>query len=72
VDEKGRVFVETYENGEGPDEFLLQIFNPEGIFIGTQYLKEARLRKFKNNYLYCVFRKESGFEELMAYKMIWQ
>ncbi len=72
VDEEGRVFVETYEEDEGPDEVLLQILNPDGIFVGTKYLKVARSRKFKNNHLYCVSRKKSGFEELIAYKMIWQ
>jgi len=60
-------------------------FNPDGTlakeikktarmftFVGTKYLKAARSRKFKNNHLYCVSRKESGFEELIAYKIIWQ
>ena len=64
--------METYEEGAGPDEVLFQIFNPDGIFVGTKYLKEARLRKFKNNHLYWVSRKERGFEELIAYKIIWQ
>ncbi len=71
VDEEGRIFVETYEEGAEPDEILFQIFNPDGIFIGTKYLKEARSRKFKNNHLYCISRKESGFDELIAHKIIW-
>lgn len=72
VDDEARILVETYEEGEGPDEVLLQIFNPEGIFIGTKYLKEARTRKFKNNRLYSVYRKESGYEELVVNKMKWE
>ena len=72
VDDEERIFVETYEEGEKPGEVLLQIFNAEGIFIGTKYLKEARTRKFKNNRLYCVYRKESGYEELVVYKMKWE
>ena len=72
VDDEARILVETYEEGERPDEVLLQIFNPEGIFIGTKYLKEARTRKFKNNRLYCVYRKESGYEELVVNKMKWE
>ncbi len=72
VDDEARILVETYEEGERPDEVLLQIFNPEGTFIGTKYLKEARTRKFKNNRLYCVYRKESGYEELVVYKMKWE
>jgi hypothetical protein len=72
VDEEERILVETYKEGESPEEMLVQIFSPEGIFVGTKYLKTARKRKFKNNRQYCVSRKESGFEELVAYKMIWQ
>jgi hypothetical protein len=72
VDDEARILVETYAEGEEPDEVLLQIFNPEGIFIGTKYLKEARTRKFKNNRLYSVYRKESGYEELVVYKMKWE
>ena len=72
VDDEERIFVETYKEGESPEEVLVQIFNPEGIFIGTEYLKAARLRKFANDHLYCVYRKDSGFEELVAYQMTWR
>jgi len=72
VDDDERIFVETYEEGERPGEALLHIFNPEGIFIGTQSLKESRSRRFKNNRMYSVYRKESGFEELVVYKLRWE
>jgi len=72
VDNETRIFVETYEEGERPGEALLHIFNPEGIFIGTKSLKESRSRKFKNNRMYSVYRKESGFEELVVYKLRWK
>jgi hypothetical protein len=72
VDDEERIFVETYEVGAQPGEVLLQIFNPEGIFIGTKSLKEARSRKFTNNRLYCTSRKESGYDELAVYKVIWE
>jgi len=72
IDNEERIFVETYEEGEKPGEVLLQIFNPEGVFIGTKSLKEARSRKFKYNHLYSTSRKESGYEELAVYKVIWE
>ncbi len=72
VDEQERILVETYKGGEVLQELELLIFNPEGILVGAKYLKEARLRKFANNRLYCVYRKENGFEELVAYRMIWE
>jgi len=72
VDDDERIFVETYEEGEMPGEYILHIFNPEGIFIGSKSLKEAQARKFKNDRLYCVYRKESGYEELVVYTMRWE
>ncbi len=77
TDEEGRIFVMTYEEGENSDEYVFDIFNPEGVFICRKNLKdfskEAGLKgKFKNNRLYCVYEKESGFEKLVAYKVIWK
>lgn len=72
VDDEGRILVETYEEGENPIEYLLHIFNPEGVFVGSKSLKEARSRKFKNNRLYCIYRKDSGYEEFVAYKLSWK
>lgn len=72
VDDEERIFVDTYEECEEQGEHILHIFNPEGIFVGSTSLKEARARKFKNNRLYCVYRKESGFQELVTYKINWE
>ena len=72
IDDDERIFVETYEKGEKPGEYILHIFNPQGIFVSSIALREARARKFKNNRLYCIYRKESGFEELVAYKKKWE
>lgn len=72
IDDEERIFVETYEEGEETREALLYIFNPEGMFIGIKSLKEAKARKFKNDRLYCVYRKDSGYEEFVAYKVSWK
>ena len=72
VDDEERIFVEIYQEGEKPGEVILYIFNTEGIFVGTKSLKEARERRFKNNHMYCIYRKESGYDELVAYKMMWE
>ena len=72
IDDEERIFVETYEKGEETGEALLYIFNPEGMFIGIKSLKEAQARKFKNDRLYCIYRKESGYEEFVAYKVSWK
>ncbi len=69
IDDEERIFVETYEEGEETREALFYIFNPEGMFIGIKSLKKASFRKFKNDRLYCIYRKESGYEEFVAYKV---
>jgi len=68
VDDVERIFVETYEEGEMLGEYVLHIFNSEGLFIGNKSLKEARYRRFKNNRMYCVYRKESGFNIYKAFR----
>ena len=72
VDDEARIFVETYEKGEQEGEVLLQIFNPQGILIGFKSLAEARDRRFRNNCLYSVIRKESGYDEIVGYQMKWE
>ena len=37
-----------------------------GLYLGPHYTF------VKNGYLYCHVEKESGFDELVVYKMIWK
>jgi hypothetical protein len=79
-DDEGRLFVLTYEAGGSPGEFLYDIFNSEGVFIGRISLanlkKLAAPRsfaiKFKKNRLYRLGEKENGYKELVAYKLSWK
>lgn len=75
--DNGKLFVSTFETGENPGEFLFDIFNEDGIFIGRKslniYVWEgylwARIRAGK---FYCLEEKENGFKELVVYKMNWE
>ncbi|UCC39500.1 MAG: 6-bladed beta-propeller [Candidatus Aminicenantes bacterium] len=85
LDDEGRLFVMTYEKGENPEEFMFDIFNPEGIFIGRKSLRvfitlalmepggstDVRVA-MRNNRLYCLHEKESGFQELVVYRASWE
>jgi len=80
ADDEGRLFVMTFEEGENPGEYIFDIFNSDGIFITRKSLKYplglyARLPelhvKAKMNHLYCVKKKDSGYKELVVYKMTW-
>ncbi|MCJ7581409.1 MAG: hypothetical protein MUP98_12860 [Candidatus Aminicenantes bacterium] len=80
VDDKGRLFVMTYEEKEDSGEHVFDIFNEDGIFIGrTSFrafynnLNELFLwATAKQNLLYCINEKDSGFKELVVYKMTWE
>ena len=80
ADDEGRIFVMTYEPGSNPGEYIWDIFNPDGMFIGRKALNIVwaslyhgpRYTFVKNGNLYCHQEKESGFHELVVYKMIWE
>ena len=75
----------TYERGQGPNAFICDIFNPDGLFIGRIELENYGSAPFsfygipaplsavaKNSRIYCIREKESGYKELVVYKMMWE
>jgi len=77
TDDGGRLFIMTYEEGVNPGEYMYDIFNSDGAFIGRTSLGNVG-RSFpftvraKNDRLYCVKEKESGYKELVVYKIRWE
>ena len=77
-DDEGRLLVKTFEKGRNPEEYMYDIFNPEGIFIVRKSLKihfwegVEIYAKARRNLLYCLQEKESGYRELVVYKMNWE
>jgi hypothetical protein len=80
VDEDGRLYVMTFEPGENTDEYIHDIFNPDGIFIGRKSLGisgmmgrslNATIPVCRNNRYYRLNYKESGYMELIVYKLLW-
>ena len=80
ADDEGRIFVMTYEPGQNAGEYIWDIFNPDGVFVGRKALNIVwaglyygpRYTFVKKGHLYCHQEKESGFNELVVYKMIWK
>jgi len=80
TDDAGRLFVRTWEKGENPGEYIHDIFNTNGIYIGSKsMIAFTKTRdqvnsyvKIKNDRLFGVRIKESGYKELVVYKMIWE
>jgi len=77
ANEIGWLFVMTYEKNKNPREFVYDIFNPDGIFIGRKSINvlvwSGPLKaKMKRNLLYCLQEKESGYKRLVVYKVSWE
>lgn len=82
TDDQGRLFVATYEQGENPGEYIHDIFNAEGAFIGRKSLNHFTTEKnssptslsaeFKNNRLYCLQMDDRGYMRLAVYGIDWK
>lgn len=81
-DEKGRLFVMTFEKGKSDGEYMYDVFDADGRFINRAGLgnygiwSKPIVNQFiiiaKKNLLYCIREKESGYKELVVYKMKWE
>ncbi len=83
ADEKGRLFVVSFEKDSGSGANLCQVFTPDGVRIlraGVGYQDFFRYMVdtipfdvvLKNGRAYCVREKPSGFKEVVVYAMIWK
>lgn len=77
TDEARRLYVMTYERGTNPNEWVFDIFTPDGVFFARVPIKN-RLESqeitilSKHNRIYSVCEKENGYKELVVYKMRWE
>jgi hypothetical protein len=77
TDDRGRLFVMTYEKGANPDEFITDIFSNEGVFVGRKSLNawvwnSLLWAKIEKNFLYCLQEKENGYKKLVVFKLTWK
>jgi len=83
TDDIGRLYVMTPMKSNTTGQNIFDIYSPEGIFISQKalgfydklkdiYEGQVLEIKSKNNRLYCLREKESGYKELVVYEMVWQ
>jgi len=81
IDDENRLYVMTYEKGEGEGEYIHDIFNSGGVFIGRKSIGifgilgrslNHRWATAKNRRFYRLINKESGYMELVVYNMKWE
>lgn len=71
VDEKGRIFVETYERISGGKGFYCDVFDPEGRYmVKLPFVIKPRIWKKKK--LYSIEEDEEGFQMVKRYKVTWR
>lgn len=73
----GKLLVSTFEEGKKPGEFMYDIFNKDGVFIGRKSLNifvwEGHLwARIKANKFYCLKEKDTGYKALFVYNMKWE
>ena len=81
TDDEGRLFAMSYEAGRRPGEFLWDIFDPDGVFIGRKSLEVSlwrglnngsRYTMIKNALFYDYAEKESGYKEMIVSAVKWR
>jgi hypothetical protein len=77
-DERGRLYVMTYEAGERPGQSVFDIFDEDGAFIARMSLAVVHggggylLARVRGDRLYAVEEKQSGFKRLNVYRVTWR
>ena len=81
IDDEGCLFVMTYEKSEISGEYIHDVFNPDGLFVARislgnpgffPTLYNNKFATARNKRLYCLREKDSGYKELVVYRMIWK
>jgi hypothetical protein len=80
IDDAGRLFVMTYEQGENGEGFIHDVFDADGIFIARVGLGSYGILGRSLNHLrataanarfYRLHFKENGYPELIVYRVLW-
>lgn len=70
LDEKGRIYVRTWEKAQDGVSFLYDVFDEEGKYI-TRFPLKGTLHSVKSNKLYAVEEDEEGYEVAKRYGILW-
>ncbi len=70
LDDQGRIFVRTWEKGEGEDEYWTDVFDKEGRFF-TRFVHKSELRIIDGDTAYGVEENEDGYRLIKRYSVTW-
>jgi hypothetical protein len=69
-DEGGRIYVQTYERGQGLNVYYHDVFDREGRFIAKVQLRPTPV-VFRKGKLYSLEENEGGYQVIKRYKITW-
>ena len=71
LDEEGRIFVRTWEKGKNKDEYIYDVFDPEGLYI-ARFPSKMDFRIWKKGKAYSYEENEQGLNIIKKYKVHWE
>jgi len=71
IDDRGRIFVQTYEKTADGKGTFCDVFDPEGRFMAEIALKGAP-RVVKKNKVYTIEEDEQGYQVVKRYHLTWK
>jgi len=82
LDDEEYLFVKAYERGPNKNEYIHDVFSPEGVLVSRVNLpgfgssmypgRELNRAKIKNQIYYCIREKENGYKELVVSGIEWE
>jgi len=78
LDDEGRIYSRTFEQGPNPGEFLFDLFNSDGVFVSRKAMNILALgdaevlAKARGGRLYSFQEKPDRYREFLVHKMIWK
>jgi len=70
-DEIGRLYVQSYEKGEGNNVYYHDVFDRDGRYIAKVQLRQYPVI-FRNGKLYSLEENEDGYQVIKRYKVTWK
>lgn len=71
LDEKGRIVVRTFQKGNGKDEFIHDVFDPQGRYIAS-FPSRINISIWKKDRVYSIEENEEGYLFIHKYRVRWE
>jgi hypothetical protein len=70
IDEEGRLYVKTWAKGKGENEYVFDVFDPEGVYI-DRFESKLDIRLWKSDKMYAFEEDEEGYRLIKRFSVFW-